>query len=82
MRVRIKKLFRGNGDIRDHIVRKAINENIPIQLELLKQDNKIETMTLTPDILRNPKAISKEFKSQFNSQTYKLYSYTWNPDKN
>lgn len=82
MTVKIKKLFRGCGDIRDHTVRKAINANVPIQLELITPSKEIKVMTLSVDDLRNPKSISKEFKSQFNKDTYKLYSYEWNENKN
>jgi hypothetical protein len=77
--IHCKKDFRGNIDIRDFVVKKAIDENNSITVTCGSFPGR---SIYTPDELRNPIKISEPYVSKFGkTESYKLYSYPWKFDE-
>lgn len=68
--------YKGNIDIRSHIVEKAIknNKDIIVTCDTLPGSSGYHPKQLKEDRI----SVSKEFQSKFNSnETYRLYTYEW-----
>lgn len=75
IRIHCKKEFRGNIDIRDHVVKRAINEGINILVTCGSFPGK---SVYTPEELMNPVKISEPFEAKFGTiKKYRLHSYPW-----
>lgn len=75
IKIHCKKDFRGLIDIRDHVVKTAINEGKNIIVTCGSFPGK---SVYTPEELMNPLKISEPFKARFGKiQTYRLHSYLW-----
>ena len=76
MEIKVNKLYKGCIDIRDHIVRKCIENNEEC---IIKHGN--QKMTLTPQDLKTKKVSESKntFKSEYGTPPYKLYQYEWAP---
>jgi hypothetical protein len=74
--VNIKKLYKGNIDLRSYIVDKAIENNESIEVTLEGHEGK---MILSPEALEDDWVNETEIKSQFNRDSYTLLSYKWKP---
>jgi hypothetical protein len=78
LKIHCKKQYKGLIDIRDNIVKSAIDENKTIIVTCGAFPG---TSVYSPEELKNPDKISGEFKSKFdNNKSYKLYSYYWKID--
>lgn len=75
MYIHCKKDFRGMIDIREHTVKEALNEDKNITVTCGSFPGR---SVYSPEELKNPASISKEFQDQFvKGRTYRLYSYPW-----
>lgn len=73
--IHCKKEFRGNIDIREHIVKDAIKEGKSIIVTCGSFPGR---SIYTPEELNKPASISKPFKANYGSiGEYRLYSYPW-----
>jgi hypothetical protein len=75
--INVKKLYKGNIDIRSYVVDKCIENGESIEVTLEGREGK---MILSPEDLKD-KLIGEptEIKSQFNINSYTLMSYKWQP---
>jgi hypothetical protein len=71
--VHCKKAWKGNIDIRSHIVKKAIDNNQPITVTC---DAFTGNAIYTPDELRNPLYTQGPYQSKFDGE-YLLHIYKW-----
>ena len=78
MRKEIKKLYKGNVEVRDYDVQECIDKN---QTFTIIHDG--DAMTLSSEELITKRVgISKTFESKIaGAKSYKLYGYEWNPDE-
>lgn len=75
MKKEIKKVYKGQVDLRDYDVEKCIRTKQ--RMEITHGGRK---MFLTPEELVSLRiSISDEFESQNGGKSYKLYGYVWNP---
>ena len=75
IRIHCKKDFRGMIDIRDHVVKAAINEGKSITVTCGSFPGK---SVYTPEELANPAKVSEPFTANFgNIKSYRLHSYHW-----
>ena len=78
IKIHCKKDFRGNIDIRDYVVKNAINEGNSI---LVTCGSFPGNSVYTPEELANPVRISEPYKSTYaNVEYYRLHSYPWKFD--
>ena len=76
--VKVKKLWRGNIDIRSYVIKEAFENNWAIRVTL---EGDQRTMTLLPqDFETKLVAASSTINSKINGKNYKLLSYQWKPD--
>jgi len=76
--VHCKKDFRGNIDIRDYVVNRAINEGKSITVTCGSFPGK---SVYAPIELLNPVKISEPYRAKYgNIESYKLHSYPWKFD--
>lgn len=79
IRIHCKKDFKGMIDIRDFMVRNAINEGKSITVTCGSFPGK---SVYTPEELKNPVSINGPFNDKFiPGKTYKLHSYYWKSDE-
>lgn len=73
MLVHCKKAFKGNIDIRNYIVEKAIknNESITVKCDAFE-----EVSIYSPEELKNPLRNQGPYQSKFEGKYY-LYVYKW-----
>jgi hypothetical protein len=69
-----KKSFRGTIDIRDYIVKQALQNNEEIEVTCEELNGKSIYST---EELKNPIRKQGAYKSKFNGQEYWLYVYKW-----
>lgn len=75
IRIHCKKDFKGLIDIRDYIVKSAIEEGKSISVTCGSYPGK---SVYTPEELKNPEKVSKEFAAAYRDiKYYRLYSYPW-----
>lgn len=73
--IHCKKDFRGNIDLRDFVVKKAIDEDNMITVTCGSFPGR---SVYTPEELKNPLKISELFQAKFgNIKSYRLHSYPW-----
>lgn len=73
--IHCKKDFRGNIDLRDFVVKKAIDEDNTITVTCGSFPGK---SVYSLEELKNPIKISELFQSKFgNIKSYRLHSYPW-----
>jgi hypothetical protein len=78
IRVHCKKDFRGNIDIRDFIIRAAIESGKSVTVTCGSFPG---TSVYTPIELLEPLKISEPYKAKYgNMESYTLYSYPWKFD--
>ena len=77
MKKEIKKLYRGNAEIRDYDVQKCISENKNFTI---KYEGDIMTLS-AEDLVKKRLNVSKTFESKVGGKNYKLYAYAWNPNE-
>lgn len=76
MEVKVKKLYRGNVDVKSYDRKHCIDNKE--ELVILHDGKK---MTLTPQQVKvKITAKSALFTSKIGGEDYYLYSYKWNPD--
>ena len=74
---RRQKIFDGMVDVYDYIVEQHIRANKTLRIVIGD-----EYMDLDPKRLKKPIKKSESYASKWTAgQTYKLYSYTWTPQK-
>ena len=75
MRREIKKVYKGQIDLRDYDVEKCIKKKE--RMEITHGGRK---MFLTPEELVSLRiSVSHEFTSSTGGKSYRLYGYVWNP---
>lgn len=75
VKIHCKKDFKGMVDVRDYIVKAAINDGNSIVITCGSFPGK---SVYTPMELMKPSKISDVFKSKFkDAKDYRLYSYNW-----
>jgi hypothetical protein len=73
--IHCKKDFRGNIDIRDFVVKRAIDENNTVTVTCGSFPGR---SIYTPEELKNPIKISEPYTSRFGKvESYRLHSYPW-----
>lgn len=73
--VHCKKHFKGSIDIRDYVVKEAIDNGIPVIVTCGSLPGK---SIYTPEELANPSSTSGPFTAKFGTvKEYKLLSYPW-----
>ena len=78
IKIHCKKDFRRNIDIRDYLVKTAIDESKSITVTCGSFPGK---SVYTPEELNNPVKISEPYKAQYgNVGSYRLHSYAWKFD--
>ena len=78
IKIHCKKDFRGNIDIRDYLVKAAIDEGKSITVTCGSFPGK---SVYTPVELLEPLKISEPYKAQYgNIGSYRLHSYAWKFD--
>lgn len=75
----VRKLYRGNIDLRDYHVQEAIDKGDYINVTLVDSYKPLGSMRLTTEQLRHPVEVSDPIDSKFEG-TYRLLSYPWRPD--
>jgi hypothetical protein len=75
IKIHCKKDFRGNIDVRDYIVDKAVNEGKSVTVTCGSFPGK---SVYTPEELLKPERITGPFRAMYgNVESYKLHSYPW-----
>lgn len=75
IRIHCKKDFLGMIDIRDYIVKSAIEEGKSISVTCGSYPGK---SVYSPQELENPERVSRDFTAQYGDiKSYRLYSYPW-----
>lgn len=75
MKKTIRKIYKGQVDLRDYDVEKCIKQKK--HMEIVHNGQK---MILSPEELTSKRvSISGEFVSQTGGKPYHLYGYVWNP---
>ena len=78
IKIHCKKDFRGNIDIRDYLVKSAIDEGKSITVTCGSFPGK---SVYAPEELKNPLKISEPYKAQYGTVgSYRLHSYAWKFD--
>lgn len=74
-KVKVKKMFNGLVDVRDHIVANCVKTQTDLQVKYLD-----EVMTLGWNELHKGKKYPNNFKSKWGG-TYKLIGFEWKPNQ-
>lgn len=77
--IKIKRVWNNIASIRDYMIKRAIQDNESITVELVGTK---EHMLLTPEIMKSKsfQISTRKFKSKFDGNEYELVDFSWRPE--
>lgn len=77
--IRIKRVWNNIASIRDYLIKRAIQNNEEIIVELVGTK---EHMLLTPEVMKDKsfQISTRKFKSRFDGNEYELIDFVWKPE--